>query len=85
MQGDTRARIDYFALVMTLTERIIDGVKDLSQRDQVAIMNHVFRLNPRMQQERAEMLQRLHGVLSEEDGLAFEQALEGSRRVENNG
>ena len=70
---------------MTLVDRIIDGVRDLPVRQQVEIMNHVYRLNPRMQHERAEMLQRLHGALSEEDGLAFEQAAEGSRLVEGNG
>ena len=38
-----------------------------------------------MQREQAGMLRRLHGVLSEEDGLAFERAMESSRRVEDNG
>ncbi len=85
LQGDTCTWIDYPILSMTLIERIIDGVRDLPQRDQVKVANLVFRLNPRLQQQQADMLRRLHGVLSEEDGLAFEQAMEGSRRMEGNG
>ena len=85
LPGDTRGRIAYAAGVRTLMESIIDGLRDLPERDQVKIMSHIHRLNPRLQREQAEMLRSLHGVLSEEDGLAFEQAIEVSHRVEKNG
>lgn len=66
-------------------ESIIDGLRDLPERDQAKILSHIHRLNPRLQQQQADVLRSLHGVLSEEDGLAFEQAIEGSHRVEKNG
>jgi len=83
--GDNAPKGRYYSKSMTLVDRIIDGVKDLSQRDQVKVMNLVFSLNPRMQREQGEMLRSLHGVLSEEDGEAFQSAMEGSRRMPGNG
>lgn len=66
---------------MSVVESIVEGVQRLSLREQVEIAEHVYRLDAEARQRCAEMLQRSHGALSEEDGEAFEQALNYSRRT----
>ena len=70
---------------MTVIETIVRGVQTLPLREQVDVARYVHRLNTSAQQERAGRLRHCHGVLDEADGLAFEQALENSRRLEAHG
>jgi hypothetical protein len=65
---------------MTVIESILRGVQNLPLREQVEVARYVHRLSTNVQQERAEVLRRTHGVLSESDGQAFEQAMDGSRQ-----
>jgi conjugal transfer/entry exclusion protein len=70
---------------MTVIESIVQGVQNLPLRPQVEVARYVHRLSASVQQRRTEVLRRLHGVLDEADGLAFEQAMNGARRLEAHG
>ena len=70
---------------MTVIETIVRGVQDLPLREQVEVARYVHRLGMAASQERAEVLQRTHGALDEADSLAFEQAMESSRRLDAHG
>ena len=54
-------------------------------REQVEVARYVHRLSTNVQQERAEVLRRTHGVLSEADGQAFEHAMDNARRLQSHG
>ena len=77
-----KAFVCYLLTGMTVIETIIRGVKGLSLREQVDVACYVHRLSPSAQRERAELLRQTHGALNEADGLAFEQAMEQARRLE---
>ena len=66
---------------MTVIETILRGVQNLPLREQVEVARYVHRLST----ERAEVLRRTHGVLSEADGQAFEQAMDDARRLQAHG
>ena len=70
---------------MTVIESIVRCVQNLPLREQVEVARYVHRLSTNVQQERAEVLRRTHGVLSEADGQAFEQAMDDARRLEAHG
>lgn len=70
---------------MTVIESIVRGVQNLPLREQVEVARYVHRLSASLQQERAGVLRRTHGVLDEHDGEAFEQALDDARRLERHG
>lgn len=70
---------------MTVIETILRGVQSLPLREQVEVARYVHRLSASAQGERAAVLGRTHGVLSEPDGEAFEQAMHDARRVEAHG
>jgi hypothetical protein len=70
---------------MTVIEAIVQGVQNLPLRQQVEVARYVHRLSTNVQQERAEVLRRTHGVLSEADGQAFEQAMDDARRLQGHG
>lgn len=70
---------------MTVIETILRGVQNLPLREQVEVARYVQQLSTSVQQERAEVLRRTHGVLDEADGQAFEQAMEDARRLEVHG
>ena len=70
---------------MTVIETIVRGVQNLPLREQVDVARYVHRLGANVRQERADVLRRTHGVLDENDGLAFEQAMEDARRFETHG
>jgi hypothetical protein len=70
---------------MTVIETILRGVQNLPLREQVEVARYVHRLSMNVQQERAEVLRRTHGVLSEADGQAFEQAMDDARRLQAHG
>ena len=64
---------------MTLKESIVKDLEGLPKDKLIEIARHVYRLNPRAQEERREMLKKTFGCLDEEDGKAFEEALRASR------
>jgi hypothetical protein len=70
---------------MTVIESIGQGVQNLPLRQQVEVARYVHRLSAGFPQRRTEVLRRLHGVLDEADGLAFEQAMNDARRLEAHG
>jgi hypothetical protein len=71
---------------MTVIESIIRGVQNLSLREQVEVARYVHRLGAAsVQQERAEVLRRTHGVIDEADGEVFEKAMNDARRIEAHG
>ena len=70
---------------MTVIEMIIEGLRNPSAREQVEVARYVNSLNPKANQERAEGLKRLHGVLDEADGQAFEEAMKSAHRIEEHG
>ena len=70
---------------MTVIETILRGVQNLPLREQVEVARYVQQLSTSVQQERAEVLRRTHGVLDEADGQAFEQAMDDARRLEVHG
>lgn len=70
---------------MSVIETIVQGVQSLSLREQVDVARYVHRLNANAQKKREEVLRRTHGALDAADGLAFEQAMENARRIENHG
>ena len=70
---------------MTVIETILRGVQNLPLREQVEVARCVQQLSTSVQQERAEVLRRTHGVLDEADGQAFEQAMDDARRLEVHG
>lgn len=70
---------------MTILESIVKGVQELPTAKQVEVARYVHRMNEAAQKTRWDLLGRLHGSLSEADGLAFEEALRGSRRLPEHG
>jgi len=70
---------------MTVIESIIQGVQNLPSGRQVEVARYVHCLSAGVQQKRAEVLRRTHGVLDEADGQAFEQAMNQARRLEAHG
>lgn len=70
---------------MTVAETMIRGVQNLSLREQADVARCVHRLNANAQDVREEVLRSTHGALDEEEGLAFERAMKGSRFLEPNG
>jgi len=67
---------------MTVIESIIKDLRSLPTPRLVDVARYVHGLSEAAQQERLALLRQTHGVLSEEDGEAFEMALMGARRVE---
>lgn len=70
---------------MTVIESIVRGLQNLPLREQVEVARYVHRLSASVQQERAAVLRRTHGVLDEADGRVFEQAMDDARRLEAHG
>lgn len=70
---------------MSVLESIIHDLRGLPLRKLVEVARYVHRLNDEAEKERAEVLRETHGYLDEEDGLIFERALEGSRRIDSRG
>lgn len=71
--------------ITKILENIRGGTKPLSLREQVEVARHAHRLSARTGNEREDALRRTHGALDEADGLAFEEAMNESRRMENHG
>jgi hypothetical protein len=70
---------------MTIMESIVKGLRELSPRQLVEVAALVHRLNPNAAAEREAILRETYGCLSEEEADAFEAAVAGSRRLEENG
>jgi len=70
---------------MTVIETIVRAVQNLPLHEQVEVARYVHRLSTNVQEERAAVLRRTHGVLDEADGQAFEQAMDDARRLEARG
>jgi hypothetical protein len=68
---------------MTVIESILKDLQGLPTPMLVDVARYVHGLSESAQKERADILGRTHGVLSEEDGQAFESALFGARRLES--
>jgi hypothetical protein len=56
-----------------------------SLREQVDAACDVYRHSEAAKQERAEILRKTHGYMSQADGECFEQAVANSRRMEDRG
>jgi len=69
---------------MVSLELILQRTKGSSLREQVEAAHRAHQLNPAAREERKKILRRLHGCLSEADGIIFEEAMADSRRVEVN-
>jgi hypothetical protein len=67
---------------VTVIESIIKDLRDLPGEKLVEVAGFVHQLSEKSQQERINTLQRLHGSLTEEDGSAFEEAMNLARRIE---
>ena len=66
-------------------EFIVQDLRALSPRQLVEVARYVHRLNPAAAEQRAAILRETHGCLSEEDAVAFEESLAGSRRLNEDG
>lgn len=82
--GSVFRLIVYFA-PMTVIESIVHDLRGMPLGKLVEVARYVHRLSETAERERAEVLAETHGYLDENDGLAFEQALETSRRIEARG
>ncbi len=67
---------------MTVIESILKDLQGLRTSRLVEVSRYVHGLNEAAQKERLALLRETHGVLSEEDGQAFEAALSAARRAE---
>lgn len=67
---------------MTVIESIVKDLEKLPATKLIEVAHFVHSLDPRRREERLALLRTTQGGLSEEDGIAFEQALAASRRVE---
>ena len=70
---------------MTVIESILKDLQNLPTPMLVDVARYVHGLNGTVQKEREDALRQTHGVLSEDDGQAFESALPGARRMESLG
>jgi hypothetical protein len=68
---------------MTVIESILKDLQNLPTPMLVDVAGYVHGLSETAQKERKEALRQTHGVLSEEDGRAFESALLRARRLES--
>lgn len=68
---------------MSVIESIIKDLQSLPTPKLVEVARYVHGLSEAAQRERLSILHKTHGVLNDEDGQAFEQALLGARRLES--
>ena len=68
---------------MSVIESILKDLQGLPTPKLVEVARYVHGLSEAAQKERLALLRQTHGVLSEEDGEAFELALTGARRAES--
>jgi hypothetical protein len=68
---------------VSVIESILKDLQNLPTPKLVEVARYVHSLSETAQKERLSLLHQTHGVLSEEDGKAFELALTGARRLES--
>ena len=68
---------------MTVIESIVKDLEKLPAPKLIEVAHFVQNFDPRCREERLVLLRKTQGVLSQEDGIAFEQAMATSRRVES--
>jgi len=67
---------------MSVVEAIVRDLAGLPNSKLVEVARFVHALSEDAQKERMKILKETFGVLSEEDGRAFEEALAGSRHLD---
>ncbi len=67
---------------VSVIESIIKDLQSLPTPKLVEVARYVHGLSQADQQTRQAFLRQTYGVLSEEDGRAFEMALQGARHLE---
>lgn len=67
---------------MSVIESIIRDLQKLPTPKLVEVARYVHGLSEAEQHARRDLLRQTHGVLNDEDGQAFEMALQGARRLE---
>ena len=67
---------------MSVIEAILKDLQSLPTPKLVEVARYVHGLSEDEQKSRQALLRQTHGVLSEEDGHAFQDALLGARRIE---
>ncbi len=72
--------VDY--QLMNVIESIIKDLQSLPTPKLVEVARYVHGLSEADQKSRQAILRQTHGILSDEDGRAFEAALFGARRLE---
>ncbi len=70
-------------ICMSVIESILKDLQGLPTTKLVDVARYVHGLSDAAQKERLSLLHQTHGALSEEDGQAFELALNGARRLES--
>lgn len=70
---------------MSVMESIVQDLRGLSLRQLVEVARYVHRLNPAAAAQRESILRESHGYLEESDAAVFEEAIEGSRRIDGDG
>jgi hypothetical protein len=68
---------------VSVLESIVKDLQSLPTAKLVEVARYVHGLSEIAQKERLSLLNQTHGVLSEEDGEAFDRALSGARRLES--
>lgn len=68
---------------MSVIESILQDLQSLPTPKLVEVAGYVRALSETAQRERLRVLRETHGVLSDEEGNAFEEALAGARRLES--
>jgi len=68
---------------MSVVEAIVRDLAGLPNSKLVEVAQFVHALSEEAQKKRLASLRETFGILSEEEGRAFEEALAGSRRVES--
>lgn len=66
-------------------ESIVQDLRGLSLQQLVEVARYVHRLNPEAAAQRESIFRESHGYLDESEAEGFEEALRGSRRLEDNG
>lgn len=70
---------------MSVKNHVTEPLCGTPLREQVDAMRDAFRQSEAAKQERAEILRKTHGYMSQADGECFEQAVANFRRMESRG
>lgn len=70
---------------MSVKNHATEPLGETLLQEQVDAARDAFRQSEAAKQERAEILRKTHGYMSQADGECFEQAVANSRRLESRG